>query len=80
MELEKLAELIEKITDTGGYTISEETVLSDDLGMDMLDVFELLMEIENVLDIEFPQNTGSNIRTVGELAAEIDLITGAGEV
>lgn len=80
MELERLAEIISDVEALDGYTITGDTVLSDDLGMDILDVFELLMEIENVLDIEFPQDTISNIRTVGELLEEIDLITGAGEV
>lgn len=80
MELEKLEKLIGEIVNIDGYRISEDTVLSDDLGMDALDVYELVMEIENALDIEFPQETSPGIRTVGELLTEIESITGVGEV
>lgn len=51
--------------------LSPDTHIVDDLGLDSLQVMELVMEVEDELDISIPVNLLSEIHTVGQFAQEL---------
>ena len=52
MEFEKLQNIIAKILDIDVDDISMNMKLIDDLGVDSLDLFQIIMELEEEFDIE----------------------------
>ena len=63
------------IADKNGIDESEitaESNFTNDLGMDSLDLVELVLELEREFNIEISDNDAENIRTVGEAVAYID--------
>ncbi len=64
--LEKLAEMIKEQLNTDA-AISEDTSFKDDLGADSLDLFELIMAIEEEFGVEVPTDDLENIQTVGDV-------------
>jgi acyl carrier protein len=56
---------------TGGKEVTGETNLIADLGLDSLQVMELLMELEDAFDVSIPVNVMADVRTAGELAAAV---------
>ena len=46
--------------------ITPETSFINDLGADSLDTVELVMELEEEFDINIPDDTAEEIRTVGQ--------------
>ena len=48
-------------------TITEETNFKDDLGADSLDLFELVMALEEEYSIEIPADDLTNLTTVGSV-------------
>ena len=59
---------------TGGKQVSGDTDLVADLGLDSLQVMELLMEMEDAFDISIPVNVMADVRTVGELAGAVQVL------
>ena len=49
------------------YQLQPDASLSDDLGIDLLDVFELLITIENTFHINIPGDEMEKIKTRGSL-------------
>ena len=66
MELEKLKEIIAEVLGTDRNHITEETTFVDDLGADSLDVFQIIMGVEEEYDIEIDGETAEQIQTVGD--------------
>lgn len=66
MELEKLQEVIANVLSVDPNEISLETTFLEDLGADSLDVFQIIMGIEEVFHIEIPAEKVERITTVGE--------------
>ena len=57
--------------------LAEETELMADLGLDSVQVMELLLEIEDHFDISIPLNILPEVRTVRDFALQIQhLLTG----
>jgi len=52
-------------------TIEENSQLVNDLGLDSLQVMEVVNDLEDAFDISFPLNNLSEVRTVGDLVREI---------
>ena len=48
-----------------GKEITEKTNFKEDLGVDSLDLFELVMALEEAYGIEIPSDDLENITTVG---------------
>ena len=64
--LEKIAEIIEEQLGTVSKDeITEETSFKDDLGADSLDLFELVMALEEEYDVEIDSSDLEKITTVG---------------
>ena len=74
MELEKLKKVIAEVLNVDPEEITPETTFVDDLGADSLDVFQIIMGIEEVFDIEIPAEKAEKISTVEEA---VELIKGA---
>lgn len=66
MELEKLKEAIADILSVDPNEVTEETTFTEDLGADSLDVYQIVMKIEEAFEIEIPAETIQEISTVGE--------------
>ncbi len=71
MELAKLKEVIADVLNVDPNEITPETTFVEDLGADSLDVFQIVMAIEEAFDIEIPAEKAEKIATVGEAVALI---------
>ena len=56
MEFEKLQGIIADVLNVDASDITMETTFVDDLGADSLDIFQIIMGIEEEFDIEIDQN------------------------
>lgn len=65
--LENLKEIIEEQLNVEKSEITESTTFKDDLGADSLDLFELVMTIEEKYEIEIPSEDLNNIVSVGDV-------------
>ena len=66
MEFEKLKQVIADVLNVDPDEISMESTFVDDLGADSLDVFQVIMGIEEEFSIESPTEKAEKISTVGE--------------
>ena len=66
MEFEKLKKVIAEVLNVDPEEITMETTFTDDLGADSLDVFQIIMGIEEEFDIEIPAENAEKITTVEE--------------
>ena len=71
MEFEKLQGIIAEVLNVEAEEISMATTFVDDLGADSLDVFQIIMGIEEEFDIEIPQEAAEHIVTVGDAVEQI---------
>ena len=66
MEFEKLKKVIAEVLNVDPDEITMETTFTEDLGADSLDVFQIIMGIEEEFDIEIPTEKAETIKTVEE--------------
>ncbi len=71
MEFEKLQKIISEVLNVDAEEISMETTFVDDLGADSLDVFQILMGIEEEFDIEIANEAAEGIVTVADAVEQI---------
>ncbi len=71
MEFEKLTRIISEVLNVDEEEIKMETTFVDDLGADSLDVFQIIMGIEEEFDIEIPNEEAEHIVTVGDAVEKI---------
>jgi acyl carrier protein len=71
MEFEKLQGIIAEVLNVDAEDITMNTTFVDDLGADSLDVFQIIMGIEEEFDIEIPQEAAEQIVTVGDAVEQI---------
>lgn len=64
MEFEKLKKIIAEELNVDPDEITMETTFQDDLGADSLDVYQIIMGIEEEFDIEIPAETAEQVTTV----------------
>lgn len=65
--LEKVKEVIVEKLNADGDDITESTSFKDDLNADSLDLFELVMALEEEFDIEIPSEDLEKLVTVGDV-------------
>ena len=65
--LEKMREIIAEQLNCDGETIGLDTSFKDDLGADSLDLFELVMALEEEYGREIPAEELSDVETVGDI-------------
>lgn len=71
MVLEKVKEIIASQLSMEMGEIKEESVLTDDLGVDSLEIFEIVMSLEEEFNIEIPNEDIEGIKCVGDIAKYI---------
>ena len=71
MEFEKLQGIIADVLNIDVDEIRQDSTFIDDLGADSLDIFQIIMGIEEEFDIEIPQDIAEKITTVGDALEQI---------
>jgi acyl carrier protein len=71
MELEKLNNIIAQVLNIDASDITQDTTFTEDLGADSLDIFQIVMGIEEEFDIEIPAEAAEKIVTVGDAVKQI---------
>ncbi len=64
---EKVKELIQQQLNLDGVEITENSNFKDDLGADSLDLFELVMSLEENYGVEIPSEDLEKLATVGDV-------------
>ena len=72
--LERVKEIIQEQLNLDGVEITEESSFKDDLGADSLDLFELVMALEEEFSVEIPTEDLEEIKTIGDVEAYIQKI------
>lgn len=71
MEFEKLQAIIADVLNVPKDDITPETTFVDDLGADSLDIFQIIMGIEEEFDIEIDNEEAEKIKTVQDAVEQI---------
>lgn len=71
MEFEKLREIIKDVMNIDEDEITEDTTFENDLGADSLDIFQIIMGIEEEFDIEINNEEAEKIATVADAVEQI---------
>ncbi len=71
MEFQKLKEIIVDVLNVDEEEIKMETTFVDDLGADSLDIFQIIMGIEEAFDVEIENEEAEKIVTVGDAVEQI---------
>ncbi len=71
MEFEKVKKIIVEVLNVEEGDITPDTTFIDDLGADSLDVFQIIMGLEEEFDIEIPNEEAEKIVTVGDAVDQI---------
>ena len=75
MEFEKVKSVIAEVLNVDEDEITMETTFVDDLGADSLDVFQIIMGIEDEFDIQIPDDAAESIVTVNDAVVQIQNAT-----
>ena len=65
--LEEMKEMIAEQLNCEESSITETTSFKDDLGADSLDLFELVMALEDEYNLEIPAEELNELNTVGDV-------------
>ena len=71
MEFEKLKKIIAEVLNVDEEEITMDTTFVDDLGADSLDIFQIIMGLEEEFDIEIANEEAENIVTVEDAVEQI---------
>ena len=71
MEFEKLQAIIAEVMNIEPEEVTMQSTFVDVLGADSLDIFQIIMGIEEEFDIEIPNEAAEQIVTVGDAIEQI---------
>ena len=71
MEFEKFQGIIAEVLNIEPEDVTMAATFVDDLGADSLDIFQIIMGIEEEFDIEIPNEAAEQIVTVGDAVEQI---------
>ncbi len=71
MEFEKLQGIIAEVLNVEPEEITMDTTFVEDLGADSLDIFQIIMGIEEEFDIEIPTDVAEHIVSVSDALEQI---------
>ncbi len=71
MEFEKIKKIISEVLNVDAEEITMDTTFVDDLGADSLDIFQIIMGLEEEFDIEIANEEAEKIATVGDAVEQI---------
>ena len=69
--LERIKEIVAESLGTEAGTLTESTSFKEDLGSDSLDLFEMVMALEEEFNVEIPTEDLEGIQTIGDVEAYI---------
>ena len=67
MDIEKIKELVAEQLGVEVAELTVETSLKDDLNADSLDLFQIIMSLEEEFGIEIPTEDTESIATIGDI-------------
>ena len=70
--LEKVKETVAESLGADINTITEEASFKDDLGADSLDLFEMVMSLEESCGVEIPTEDLEQMKTVGDVVKYLE--------
>ena len=70
--LEKIKEIIAESLGTEISTLTEEPSFKEDLGADSLDLFEMVMALEEAFNVEIPSEDLEKIKTIKDVKDYIE--------
>ena len=65
MELEKLQQIIAEVLNVDASEVMPGTTFTEDLGADSLDLYQIILGVEDAFDIEIPQEEAEKSRDGG---------------
>ncbi len=71
MEFDKIKKIIAEVLNVDEEEITMDTTFVDDLGADSLDIYQIIMGIEEEFDIEIANEEAEKIATVGDAVEQI---------
>lgn len=71
MEFERLQQIIAEVLNVEPDDITINSTFVDDLGADSLDIFQIVMGIEEEFDIEIPNEVAEHIVSVNDAVEQI---------
>lgn len=74
--VEEIQRQLVAMTDLEGV-LDEEADLVEELGLASVEVMELIEELEETFDIAFPLNALADIRTIADLARQLQKLAGS---
>ncbi len=69
---EQTVKIIREFIENQAYDIKPETTLVDELGLNSLDVINIVVAFEEEFDIEIPDRVIPGFRTIGDIAAYLE--------
>jgi len=72
MVFEKIKGIIAEQTGIAKDTITLEASFVDDIGADSLDIFQIVSNLEEEFDIEFPKEAAEEMKTVADAVMYIE--------
>lgn len=67
MDNQRVIDIIAEQLNANKEELTEETKLSEDLGADSLDLFQIIMALEEEYGIEIPTEDAEGIQTIGDI-------------
>lgn len=65
--LDKIKEIVADSLSTDAAELTSETSFKEDLGADSLDLFEMVMALEEEFNVEIPTEDLEGIKTIGDV-------------
>ncbi len=72
MIFDKVKSILVDQLDVEDETVTMESLISDDLGADSLDIVDMVMSLEEEFDVEIPDEEIENMKTVGDVVRFIE--------
>ena len=66
MTFEKIRQIVAEQLNKNEAEITMDSAFIDDLGADSLDLFQIITELEDAFEMEFPQDALEKIVTIGD--------------
>ena len=67
----RLTELVNQLAEEGTH-VDVDSDLVDDVGLSSIEIMELIEQLEDAYDISFPLNDLAEIRTITDMAKELE--------
>lgn len=69
---DKIVDILDKYTKVRREDIKPGSLLVDDLGLNSISYFSIVLDMEETLEIEIPDDAASGMKTVGDLVSYIE--------